>query len=35
VIIPLLLLYESSISLSKFVYKRRQRAKEGKKDVYE
>ncbi len=35
VIIPLLLLYESSISLSKFVYKRQRRAKEGKKDVYE
>ncbi|MGE7687435.1 twin-arginine translocase subunit TatC, partial [Peribacillus simplex] len=35
VIIPLLLLYESSISLSKFVYKRQQRAKESKRDVYE
>jgi sec-independent protein translocase protein TatC len=35
VVIPLLLLYESSISLSKFVYKRQQRTKEDKKEVYE
>jgi sec-independent protein translocase protein TatC len=33
VIIPLLLLYESSISLSKFVYKRQQWTKEGKKGI--
>jgi sec-independent protein translocase protein TatC len=35
VIIPLLLLYESSISLSKFVYKRQLRTKKGKNEVYE
>jgi len=35
VIIPLLLLYESSISLSKFVYKRQKRTKEEKNEVYE
>jgi sec-independent protein translocase protein TatC len=35
VVIPLLLLYESSISLSKFVYKRQQRTKEDKNEVYE
>lgn len=33
VTIPLLLLYESSISLSKFVYKRQQWTKEGKKGI--
>lgn len=33
--IPLLLLYEGSVSLSKFVYKRQHRAKEGNKDAYE
>jgi sec-independent protein translocase protein TatC len=35
VIIPLLLLYESSISLSKLVYKRQQRTKKGKDEAYE
>ncbi|WP_076369064.1 twin-arginine translocase subunit TatC [Peribacillus simplex] len=35
VTIPLLLLYESSVSLSKFVYKRHQREKEGKNEMYE
>lgn len=33
--IPLLLLYEGSVSLSKFVYKRQHRIKEGNKDAYE
>lgn len=35
VTIPLLLLYESSVSLSKFIYKRQTRTKEGKQELYE